>query len=252
MAKKYQAPIVRKAFQILKAISKTKSGLKISEISSKLDISKSTVHGIMAALEEQGAIVRDPVSKRFETGPTLIELGRVTHERIDLKKLARPILVELMETCEESVFLGIQNDDHVTVIDIVESKKDFKITSPVGTSIPLLAGAIGKVFLSQLPEQEAGEYLKSVDLPRYTSRSLSSLDDYLQELQKVRENGYATDDEEYISGVRAVAAPITGYQDTMAAIWVVGFKPGLGTQKMELLIRQTCDASMKISRQLIR
>lgn len=252
MTRKYQAPIVKKAFDILRAIARSRNGMRISDISGELAIGKSTVHGILSALEDQGAVVRDSTSRRFKTGPTLIELARQTRERIDLKKVARPFLEHLMEACEESVFLGLRNGDHVTVIDIVESRKDFKITSPVGTAIPLMAGAIGKVFLSALPWKEAEAYLESVDLPRYTPQSLSSAEAYLTELKTVRENGYATDDEEYLSGVRAVAAPITGYPDAMAAIWVVGFKPGLGSGKMDLLIRQTCDTAVKISRELLK
>ncbi|THB81476.1 MAG: IclR family transcriptional regulator [Desulfobacteraceae bacterium] len=252
MTKPYQAPIVKKAFDILKAISRSREGLSISDLSKKLDIGKSTVHGIMAALEAQGAIIRDPVSKRFSSGPTLIELGRLTHERIDLKKIARPFLEELMETCEESVFLGIRNGDHATVIDIVESKKDFKITSPIGTSIPILAGAIGKVFLSQLPRSEATAFLEDKSLPRFTTNSITSKTTYLRELQRVRQNGYALDDEEYISGVRAVASPVGGFSEGLAAIWVVGFKAGLRSEKIDQLISLTCDASQKISRKLLK
>jgi len=121
MIKKYQAPIVKKAFLILDAVSKSSQGLRISEISSLLDISKSTVHGITAALEDTGAIIRDSVSKRYLIGVTLLELGKAAYERIDFKKIARPVMEELMEQCEESVFLGIRRGDSVTVIDIVES-----------------------------------------------------------------------------------------------------------------------------------
>ncbi len=70
MTKKYQAPIVKKAFLILKAISKSSQGLKISEIATALDISKSTVHGITAALEDQGALIRNTGSKRYVIGTT--------------------------------------------------------------------------------------------------------------------------------------------------------------------------------------
>ena len=97
MTKKYQAPIVKKAFLILDVISKSSQGLKISEISSRLDISKSTVHGITAALEDLGAILRNPVSKKYSTGITLMELGKAAYERLDFKNIARPFMEELME-----------------------------------------------------------------------------------------------------------------------------------------------------------
>lgn len=250
MIKKYQAPIVKKAFDILEAVSKSSQGLRISEISTLLGISKSTVHGITAALEETGAIIRDSVSKRYVIGVTLLELGKAAYERIDFKKIARPVMEELMEQCKESVFLGVRNGDTVTVIDIVESRKDFKITSPVGTSIPLQAGAIGKLFLSQMTSKDLQKYLHENPLVRYTSNTIVDTDQYLSELEIVRKNGFAADDEEYISGVRAVAVTIKRYGGYAPAVWVVGFKASMSDEKLLPIIRQTKAAADKISRKL--
>ena len=250
MTKKYQAPIVKKAFIILRAISQSSQGLRISEISNMLDISKSTVHGITAALEDQGAINRDCVSKRYTIGITLMELGKAAYERIDFKNIARPIMEELMEQCQESVFLGIRNGDRVTVIDIVESRKDFKITSPIGTALPLLAGATGKLFLSIMEPKDLQKYLGSNPLVRFTANTITDPEQYARELEKVREAGFATDDEEYISGVRAVAAPIKQYGSYIPAIWVVGFKASMSRKKIPAIIEQTRDAADRISKKL--
>ncbi|MCK5164977.1 MAG: IclR family transcriptional regulator [Desulfobacula sp.] len=250
MTKKYQAPIVKKAFIILKAISTSSQGLRISEISTRLDISKSTVHGITAALEDQGAIIRDSVSKRYAIGITLMELGKAAYERIDFKNVARPVMEELMEQCQESVFLGIRNGDSVTVIDIVESRKDFKITSPIGTALPLLAGATGKLFLSLMEPKDLQKYLHSNPLIRYTPNTITDPDQYENELRKVQKNGFAADDEEYISGVRAIAAPIKRYGAYIPAIWVVGFKASMSDKKILSIIEQTRDAAGRINKKL--
>ncbi len=250
MAKKYQAPIVKKAFHILDAISKMPQGLKISEISTDLGISKSTVHGITAALEDQGAIVRDTVTKRYTIGLTLMELGKIAYERIDLKHIARPILEDLMEQCQESVFLGVRNGDNVTVIDIVESRKDFKISSPIGTSLPLLAGATGKIFLSLMQQKDLKAYLHSNPLVRYTPNTITDQDQYEAELNRIQKQGYATDDEEYLSGVRAVAAPIKPYGAYRPAIWVVGFKATMTRKKLETFADQIKTAAEKINQKL--
>ncbi|WP_457551434.1 IclR family transcriptional regulator [Desulfobacula sp.] len=250
MTKKYQAPIVKKAFLILDAISKNTQGLKISEISSSLNISKSTVHGITAALEDQGAVIRDALSKRYTIGITLMELGKAAYERLDFKHIARPIMEELMEQCQESVFLGIRNGDRVTVIDIVESRKDFKITSPIGTSLPLLAGAIGKLFLSRMEAKALQKYLNANPLIKFTAHTIIDPIKYISELEKVRKNGFATDDEEYISGVRAVVAPVKGYGAYIPAIWVVGFKASMSQKKIPSIIEQTLAAAKKISEKL--
>ncbi len=250
MTKKYQAPIVKKAFIILNAVSKSSQGMSISEISSKLDISKSTVHGITAALEDQGAIIRDSVSKRYTIGITLMELGKAAYEKIDFKNVARPFLEELMEQCQESVFLGVRNGNNVTVIDIVESRKDFKITSPIGTALPLLAGATGKIFLSRMEPDDLQKYLHANPLVRYTPNTITDPDKYAKELERVREKGVAIDDEEYISGVRAVVAPIKRYGAYIPAIWVVGFKASMSDKKVAAIINQTRTTADQISRKI--
>ncbi len=247
MTKKYQAPIVKKAFTVLNAIAKSSHGLKISEIASLLNISKGTVHGIAAALEEQGAIIRNSGSKRYNIGMTLLELGKAAHRRIDFRKIARPIMEELMEQCQESVFLGIQNNDRVTIIDIVESRKDFKITSPIGTAIPLLAGAIGKLFLSRMGQEKLHCFLKSNPLRKFTSSTIVDTEQYIKELEKVKTDGFAYDDEEFISGVRAVAVPIKQHGAYIPAIWVVGFKAAMTTDKMPAIISQTMAAADRIN-----
>jgi DNA-binding IclR family transcriptional regulator len=248
--KRYGAPSVKKAFAILSAISSSKEGLGVSELARGLNMAKSTVHGMTAALEEVGAVMRDPRTKRYKLGFTLLEIGRSAYSQIDLETSARPIMEDLMEKTQTSVFLGILNWDHVTVLDIVESRQDLKITAPVGTTMPLFAGAVGKVFLASMDEEQAAKIVKSKGLPQFTENSIVDSELYYQELKRVRQKGYAVDDEEYILGVRAVASPIKGLGQLKSAIWVVGFKASLDEKRMQTLIKETQKAAEAISRRI--
>ena len=157
----------------------------------------------------------------------------------------------LMEKVQETVFLGTLNQDHVTILDIVETRQDFKITAPVGTSIAFFAPVTAKVFLSAMDEEEAFKRIEQTGLPRFTDKSITDPEQFINEVREAREKGYATDDEEYISGVRAVASLINGESDRKAAIWVVGFKASMNEKKMRILIqeiRKTAEAiNMKIN-----
>jgi DNA-binding IclR family transcriptional regulator len=166
--KKYGAPSVKKAFAILSAISSSRQGLGVSELAKNLKMAKSTVHGMTSALEELGAVMRDPLTKKYKLGFTLLEIGRSAYTQIDLQTSARPVMENLMEKTQTSVFLGILNWDHVTILDIVESSQDLKITAPVGTTIPMLAGAVGKVFLASMDQEQARKIIESKGLPRFT------------------------------------------------------------------------------------
>jgi IclR family KDG regulon transcriptional repressor len=213
-------------------------------------MAKSTVHGMTSALEELGAAMRDPLTKKYKLGFTLLEIGRSAYSGIDLQTSARPVTEELMGKTQTSVFLGILNGDQVTILDIVESRQDLNITAPVGSTIPLFAGAVGKVFLASMAEEQAEKIVRSKGLPRFTDNSIVDMDLYFKELRQVKENGYAVDDEEYIPGVRAVASPLTGLGQLRSAIWAVGFKAGLDDKKMQTLAGETRKAAKTISRRI--
>src|SRR3972149_1249391 len=104
MTKGYLAPSVKRAFEILGMISRSREGMGISELARTLNMAKSTVHGMTSALEETGAVVRDPATKRYTLGFTLFELGRAAYSQVDLKALSRPIMENLMEKTGTSVF----------------------------------------------------------------------------------------------------------------------------------------------------
>jgi len=250
MTGKYHAPSVKKAFQILLLISETDLGVGISEIAKHLGISKSTVHGLTAALEEMGVIIRNPTTKRYSLGYTLVELGKKGLSKIPLRELARRHIEELADETGETVFLGILRNDYIFILDTVESQKELKITSPSGTKMSLSSGAIGKLFLAFMEENGALRYLKTRGLTRYTENTITDLGRYLKEIEAVRKKGYAIDREEYLQEVRAVAAIIKPQGAPLGAIWVVGFSSSLTDDKMEYIIKRTLKAADAISRDL--
>ena len=247
----YQAPTVRKAFQILRDITGSSGGRTISELSRELGISKSTVHGILSALEAEAAIVRDPDTKRFRPGLTLLELGQLSGNTLTLRDVARAHIESLMIKTGESVFFGTRSGQNVIILDSVESSHDLKITSPAGTRLPLLAGATGKVFLSMMPDDQAGALVRKHGLRKYTDKTIIDPDEYLQQIRKARESGYAMDDEEFITGERAVAAPLAGNGLMPSAVWVVGFSPDLTPEKMTYMAEAAKAAAEAIHQEAV-
>jgi IclR family KDG regulon transcriptional repressor len=249
MSKKYHAPSVQKAFLMLRLISRTKQGMGISQLAGSLEMSKGTVHGTISVLEELGALIRDPFSKKYTLGPTLFELGKSAYAELELEEIARPVMEKLMKRTGTSVFVGITNGQRVTILDIVESNLDLKITAPRGSTVPLLAGAIGKVFLAAMDKRQAAEIIRK-GLPSFTENSITNPDEYVVQLELTRKKGYAVDDEEYIAGVRAAAAPLQGKQGKGYAIWAVGFKSVLSDDNMLKLTTNIMEAARLINGQL--
>jgi IclR family transcriptional regulator, KDG regulon repressor len=246
----YSAPSVKKAFKILYAISDASNSLGISDLSKKLKIGKSTVHGITSALEEIGVLIRDPIHKKYNIGYTLLELRKKAYGKMELRDLARIPMEKLMEKIGETVFLGILNGDHVTILEMVESHNEMKITSPPGTRLPIVAGATGKVFLAQFEEKKIKEIIQKMGLVRFTSKSIVDQKKFFKEIEETKNKGYAMDDEEYMLGVKAIAAPIQTSSPPLAAIWVVGFTSSLDDQKIEKVISEIRKTAQEIGHSL--
>ena len=245
---KYSAPSVKKAFNILQAIADSTSGLGVSELGKRLKIGKSTVHGITRALEEMGVLARDPGHKKFNIGYTLMELGRRAYGKIErMTVTAQAPMETLMEEVEETVFLGTMQGDHAIILKVVESPNELKITAPPGSKVPLLAGALGRVFLTQIDEAKVKEIIQKKGLRQYTADSVTDPEKFFKEVQETKKRGYSIDTDEYIPGVTAVASPILTTFLPPAAIWVVGFSPSFHDKKMEKAIIEIQKAASEIS-----
>jgi len=185
----YHAPAVGKAFRILQLISKSDDGAGLSELAEALEMSKGTVHGVVSALEDLGAVLRDPRTRKFTLGFTLFELGKRAYSQIDLKDLARPVLEDLMEKTRETAYLGVLNGMRITILDVVESRQDLKITSPKGSNIPLFAGATGKVMLASMEEEQSRTIIMQNKIPRFTENSITDPELYMREVREAKESG---------------------------------------------------------------
>jgi len=250
MNKKYLAPSVKKAFDIMKVISSSRGGIRLNEIAKALDIAKSTVHGIISILEDVGAVRKDSATRKYELGLTLFELGRKAYSQIDLREIARPVMENLMEQVQETVFLGTLSGDNeaILVLDVVECSHDMKITSPVGTTLSLFAAAPGKAIMAAMNEETVLEIINKKGLPRHTDKSITDPELFMKEIKKVRENGYSMDFEEYMTGVRAVAAPLKLEEQRFSAIYIVGFKKSLDDNKMDFIKTEIIKAADVIYR----
>lgn len=250
MNKKYLAPSVKKAFDIMKVISSTRGGIRLNEIAKALDIAKSTVHGIISILEEVGAVKKDNATRKYELGITLFELGRKAYSQVNLREIARPVMENLMEKVQETVFLGTLTHDNerILVLDTVECSHDMKITSPVGTTLSLFAAAPGKAIMACMNEDTVIDIINKKGLPRLTDNSIADQGLFMKEIREVRGKGYALDYEEYMPGVRAVAAPVNLEDQPVAAIYIVGFKKSLDDNKMNIIKSEIKNAAETIIR----
>ncbi|RPJ21995.1 MAG: IclR family transcriptional regulator [Desulfobacteraceae bacterium] len=219
-----RVPALDKCFAILDLMAHTKKPLGISDLSNALAYHKSTVFNMVYTLVDLG-ILENGTEGKFRFGPGLYALGKASGGGSELVSTVHPYLEEISKETKLSVFLGIRSGKRAVIMDKVDSPFDIKVSSEAGMAIPLLAGAGGKVLLSQLSDAELNALLSESKLKKFTPASCTQKQNYKNMIQKARKEGFALDDEEYIEGVRALAVPLHLNRGNLhAAIWVVGLK----------------------------
>lgn len=218
-----KVPALYKCFNILDLLSKSRQPLNITEISNALGINRSTVFNILYSLKDLGVL--DHSNGRFFFGLKLYILGRAAGENSQLIKIIHPYLEQLSRKTHLSAFLGMRSGLKAVILDRSDSPFDLRISAQVGTRIPLLAGASGKVFLAQLSDEEVDDILSKEGLKRFTRFSCTSKKKYKGMIRKVRTDGIALDKEEYVEGLHALAVPIRISNNILQlAVWVIGLK----------------------------
>ncbi len=229
----YKAPAVHKAFQLLRSVARSQKSLGIVELAKQLGYSKSTTHGLVHALLREGALTQGTGAHKLYLGPAIAELLFSDWHQEKVNELAQPILNDIRDSVSETVILGVRIRSRVLIITTAETSESLKISVPVGSTIPLLGGAVGKVFLSDETPDHALQLIQKHGLRRYTPRSITDATEYLTELDHVRAQGYAVDIEEYLQGIRAVAVALHNRRGLPAALWVVGISASMDTEKMK-------------------
>ncbi|MCX8111332.1 MAG: IclR family transcriptional regulator [Syntrophorhabdaceae bacterium] len=249
----YNAPIIKKAFEIIKLMVEDYNLLGVTDISKRLSISKSTVFGILKALEDENLIIKDNSNKKYLIGPGLFELSKKVFKGGELSNIARPFLERLVDYVDETVFLCIREEDNIETLDVIEARKAVKISSPVGTKMPITASVLCKIFLSPMKNDDIRDFLSRKGLPKYTENSITDIDKFLEEIEKTRKLGYSLDLEEYLRGVRALATLLYYSDGTPAgAICIVGFSRSIKDEKLPMMIQHLKNTAKLINQRLLQ
>jgi IclR family transcriptional regulator, KDG regulon repressor len=219
-----RVPALDKCFRILEFLAHSQTALGITEISTPLQLNKSTVFNLIYTLVDLGILETVPGNK-VRLGLKLYDLSRESKAGGLFISKVRPFLEEINRKTKLSVFLGLRSSLKAVIMDKVDSPHDIKISSAKGMQIPLIAGSHGKALLSLLPEDQLNEILAEKNLKPFTAHTCTRPHLYKQMVQKAATDRFALDDEEYLEGIRSLAIPLDlGRPDVQAAIWVVGLK----------------------------
>ncbi len=242
---------LHKVLDIIDAVAQAGS-LGIGEISARLGFPPSTTHRIVATLMNRDYFKQDPEDKRYALSVKFLELASMVRLQFNLIAIARPHMEALVSEVKESVNLAVQDEDSVVYLDHVRSQHSMlQLFTRPGARVPLYCTGVGKLFLSRWGEREIDRYLERTERIQHTPRTLVSRKSIMAELERIRQQGYAVDNEEMEEGVRCVAGLILDHpRQAVGAVSISGASMRITTEKIEYFGKAVREHAMSISREL--
>ena len=190
---------VERVFDLLNIITASGGESSLSELASRADLPLPTIHRLLRTLIPLG-YVRQLPNRSYALGPGLIRLGYAAG--LQLGTYAQPVLQGLVHELGESANMAVLDGHMVVYVGQAQSSRSMRMFTEVGRRAHVHDTGVGKAILATLPEQQVVSIVSSMGMPTPTEKSLGTVDELLADLEKIRERGYAVDDEEQEIGVR--------------------------------------------------
>lgn len=208
---------VDRALDILLCFSKTSEGLTLSEIAREVQLHKSTVHRLLSSLVAKGFVRKHPQSDKYLLGWTVLQLLNHIYQSDELSTAILPMMTRLRDMTSETVSLYIRSGTERIRIQSVESNEPVRNVATVGKTYPLYIGASGKVLLAHSAESVFEQVFQDPSIPKSLDK-----EDLRRQLETIRRDGYAISVQERDAGAAAIAVPVFGRNQFVAAVSVSG------------------------------
>lgn len=245
----YSVQSLDRAIDILECFHSGDEERGVAEIAGETELPRATVHRLLASLAHRGLLAHDERTGRYRLGMKLFELGSLVGDSLDVRGVAHPHLVNLVQQSGETAHLVVLDGTEIVFIDKVETDNPFRMVSQIGRRLPARHSGSGKALLAQLPETELVHQFREA-APPLDDTSLANL---TAQLATIRSQGWAIDDEETQAGLRCVGTVIrdrTG--QPIAGMSISGPVVRVTTDRVSDLATLLCTTADAISRALGR
>ncbi len=248
---KSNIPAVGRTLALLELLAHSRKALNISEVSRALKLPKSSTFRMLAALEDEHCVQKDRKTGRYRFGFRLVGLSRAAVENLQLREVARPWLISLMLSTGLAVHLAVLESGQAIIVEKIEAPGFTRLGTWPGRAMDINSTAAGKALVAFLSPEELDREVKATAFVKHNQKTIVSLAKLKEHLVRVRELGYAVDDEEEELGTRCVGAPIfdvTG--KVVAAISLAGTVDEItreGIRRLGSVVKKTAaDISSRI------
>ena len=209
---------IEKALQIIEIMADSREPMRLQDIAQQSGIPASTCLRMLTTLKNGGYVLQDRVSLRYSLSLKFAQIGSQVKRRINLQGIAHPYLTELAIKCRESSCIAIQQEMEVVYIDVEDGPDNMlQILQRIGKRAPMHCTGVGKVMLTDYDDAAIDSYIARKGLPQVTEHTLTTREALVEELARIRQQGYAIDNEECELGARCIATGIRDYTGNIVA-----------------------------------
>lgn len=242
--------VMNRTFDIIEALSKSQEPMSLTDIVKATQINKSTAYRLLQAMHTRHYVEKSDKGL-YSIGLKLVEVVSCHINGLELQTEAKPFLSTLRAELNLTVHLGILEAHEVIYIEKLDLYPTTRLYSQVGYRSPAYCSSMGKCLLSCLSGDEQDDALSHCKFEKFTQNTITNPKDFKQYLKKIRRQGWAMDDEEYLLGHRCVGAPIFDYRgDAVASISASGTISQISDEKLPFIVEQVKDTALQISKRM--
>ncbi|MGL4988600.1 MAG: IclR family transcriptional regulator [Cetobacterium sp.] len=199
---------IQRAIDIMNCFNEEVHELSLKEISEKLGLSKSTAHGIVSTLLKNSYLEQNQKNSNYSLGPAFIEKSFIVNKDVLIKNIGHKYLVEISEEFSVTVNMFLFKREHLKLIDRVQSDSMYYTISTSVTKIPLNASASGKLALAYSKDINVDAIFSKDLLHKYTNSTIIDKETLINEIYKIRKDGYSLERSEVELGIYCISVPI--------------------------------------------
>ncbi|MGM4913894.1 IclR family transcriptional regulator [Rhizobium sp. 768_B6_N1_8] len=239
---------IDRAMMLLEAMGMDEDGNRLVDLATRTGLAPSTVHRILTTLERWQFIQYNPNDRMWHIGRQAFAIGSVFTRQSNLVASALPYLRRLRDQTRETANLGFVQDGEVVCVDRVESRDITRSVARVGSRVPMTASAMGKAILATYSQDDLETILLREGSRRFTANTLTRQSALRADLEKIRTDGYAIDDEELVSGLRCVASAVYDHHgEAICAISLSSIASRITPQRIPVLGRLLAETSAQLT-----
>ncbi|MEW5942460.1 MAG: IclR family transcriptional regulator [Pseudomonadota bacterium] len=209
--------VIERLMKLLDALAQNPAPVGLKQLAHLTGLHPSSAHRILASMVE-GRLVERVEPGTYRLGFKLLELGNLVKVRINVRQVALPYMQELAHELGETVNLILREGDQIVYVERIASTRSMiRVVQLIGARAPLHITAVGKVFLAEDGRAKCLEYARRTGLPVFTAHTISDPQQLVQEIEQIKNQGYALDREEAENGVCCIGAGIYGAEGKLVA-----------------------------------